>query len=457
MENLKVLFISGIDGDTRRYRCVHHQEQLAFQGVPTALREDNASRLLTDVFDYDLFVLHRVPFSSWIGLIIDLAHAQGKPIVFETDDLVFVPELYAQIGFVDTLSPEAARRFRSDLARLEKTFQNSDCVLTTTEFLAERARQRGKPAYVHRNTPSTEMFNLSEYAWANRQQRLENNDTTSSVIIAYFSGTGSHNRDFQTIAKPLAWVLSNYPQTWLHIGGHLELGTDLKPFQTRIRRTPYVTWRELPQFIAQSDLNLVPLERENPFCQAKSEIKFLEAALVGVPTIASRVEAYEHAISHGHNGFLVNTPDEWRDILQTLIDNPEQRKEIGQKARRTVYTRYSPERQARKIWSTLSKIHRQYHRPAVPKYEIWQTLVNGVKEHVGKLQQETQHQRDQIEDLRRTLRHYENQLIMTERTAEQRITDLEQHIEDIMQGRVMRLMTKLQGWWRRSIRRENRN
>ena len=57
-------------------------------------------------------------------------------------------------------------------------------------------------------------------------------------MIAYFSGTGSHNRDFEIITEPLIWVLETYPRVWLHINGHLELGPEFSPFHTRIRRAP---------------------------------------------------------------------------------------------------------------------------------------------------------------------------------------------------------------------------
>lgn len=441
---------------------MHQQEQLALKGAVTALREDDDPQLLTDVFDYDLVLLHRVPFSPLIGLVIDLAHAQGKPVVFETDDLVFDPNLHACIGYLDTLPPEAERRFRADLARLEETFRRCDCVLATTEFLAQEARRRGKPAYVNRNAPNAEMFRISEQAWAERQQQRRESDSERPVVLAYFSGTGSHNRDFQTITEPLIWVMSTYPQVWLHIGGHLDLGPAFEPFLARIRRTPYVTWRELPYIIAQADINLVPLEMDNPFCQAKSEIKFVEAALVGVPTVASRVEAYEYAITHGRDGLLVSTPDEWRDALQMLLDHPERRREMGEAARQTVYERYTPERRADELWATLSEIQQRHRHLPVEESELWQRFIAGVRRYAEEMQEQALQQEEQIKGLRQVARYYEEQLAVAEQriaslehleaAAEQRIAHLERTIEAIMQGRVMRLMNGIQRWWRRIVK-----
>lgn len=441
----KVLFISGIDGDTRRYRCFHQQEQLDSLGITTEFRESDDPQLLVDVLDYDVFVLHRVPYNQLVGIVIDIAHLRGKPVIFETDDLVFDPALYEHIGFVDTLSVEDARKYRNDLARLTETFQRCDCVLTTTQFLADEARRRDKPAYVHRNAPSSEMVRISEQAFAARHQLEQGAREPRPIVVAFFSGTGSHNRDFKTITETLVWVLETYPQVQFHISGHLDLEPELLPFLTRIRKAPYVSWRELPHLIARVDINLAPLEKDNPFCQAKSENKLVEAALVGIPTIASRVDAYEFAITDGEDGFLAGTPEQWKAALKMLLENPEKRREIGKAARRTVYARYMPEQHAPALLEKLQTISLQYGGPSATREQILQALAGGAKQYADQIRTDALNQETQIVSLRQMLRRYEDQLAVLSRIIEQR----EQTIEAIMQGRVMRLMTGTQRWLRR--------
>ncbi len=359
---MRILFVSGIGGDTRRYRCSHHQQQLALRGIDSGLYEANDPRLYVEATVCDMVILHRVPWSPLLADVVDLARGRGAPIVFETDDLIFAPEVFHRIAYLDTLPPDQAERFRADLAGQVETFAHCDCVLTTTEYLAEAAIARGKPAYVHRNACSAEMVAAAEGAYTLRIQRLalqaqraaadtaSMGDTAASatsegtadtggaaairggqapVVIGYFSGSGSHNRDFATVAPVLAELMERYPQLWLHVSGQLDVGGPLLRHWDRIRRAPYVAWQGLPNLVAQIDVNLAPLEVDNPFCQAKSEIKFTEAALVGVPTVASPTQAYVYAVRDGEDGLLAEGAEQWRAALVRLIENPEREGAAG--------------------------------------------------------------------------------------------------------------------------------
>ena len=436
----RVLFISGIDGDTRRYRCIHQQEQLAILGIESDLREHDDPGLLVDLLNYDLFLLHRVPYTPLIAAVIDVARSRGRPVVFETDDLVLDPALYDHIGFIDTLSVEEAHAYRTELRQLAETFRRCDCVLTTTQFLADEARQRGKPAYVNRNALSQEMVHISEEVFAAERER-ETDREEHPLVIGFFSGTGSHNRDFQTIAAPLIQVMNAHPQVLLHIQGHLALGPEFAPLQSRIRRAPYVSWRELLYIIARVDINLAPLEHGNPFCRAKSEIKFVEAALVGVPTIASRMDAYEFAITDGQDGLLATSSNEWEAALRDLIENPERRAAIGSAARKTAYARYMPEQRAAELRQTVQDILERFRTAAAPPEKILDQMAESLRAYAEQMHLAASEHETQLDSLRRMIAQYERQLENTHQQLEakdQQVRQLQQHLEEIRQGRVMR-------------------
>jgi glycosyltransferase involved in cell wall biosynthesis len=385
---MRILFVSGIGGDTRRYRCSHHQQQLALRGIDSGLYEANDPQLYVEVTVCNLVVLHRVPWSPLIADVVDVARGRGVPIVFETDDLIFAPEVFHRIAYLDTLPPDQAQRFRADLAGQVQTFAHSDCVLTTTEYLAEAAIERGKPAYVQRNACSAEMVAAAEGAYTLRLQRLAQQaaqraaGVQTPVVIGYFSGSGSHNRDFATVTPVLAALMERYPQLWLHVSGQLDVGGPLLRYWDRIRRAPYVAWQGLPNLVAQIDINLAPLELDNPFCQSKSEIKFTEAALVGVPTVASPTQAFVYAVRDGEDGLLAEGAAQWGAALVRLIEDPEERVRLGEAARRHVYESYLPETAAAALVATLHTILERHAPPSRDPHELLQTLAQAMLRHL---------------------------------------------------------------------------
>jgi glycosyltransferase involved in cell wall biosynthesis len=405
-----ILFVSGLGGDTRRYRCLHHQEQLALQGIASDLREANDMQLYVDATTHDLFMLHRVGYSPLIADLIEIAHLRGKPVIFETDDLIFEPELYNQIAFIDTLSPDAAQRFRQDLYAQAETFAQSDAILTTTQYLAAAAMQHGKPAYIHRNACSTEMVRNAEAAAViHRKPQPHTSEARATVVIGYFSGTGSHNRDFAVITPALIEILRRYPQAWLHVSGHLALDARFQPYAARIRRAPYVAWQALPNLVASVDINLAPLELDNPFCQAKSEIKYSEAALVGVPTVASPTEAFAYAIQHGENGLLAATEEEWVAALAYLVENPTARQQLGEAARQRVYQNYTVQPRSLELINTLEQIRDNFSPPVADAEKVAQAVAVAMKRHLDELVVVQRQQSTQMEQLRQTIAQWQSQ------------------------------------------------
>lgn len=68
------------------------------------------------------------------------------------------------------------------------------------------------------------------------------------------------------------------PNVELFLVGPLDVESDfVRKFRDRIRQLPYVPREKHFENIAQVDINLVPLELGNSFCEAKSELKFIEA------------------------------------------------------------------------------------------------------------------------------------------------------------------------------------
>ena len=103
---------------------------------------------------------------------------------------------------------------------------------------------------------------------------------------------------------------------------------------------------QLPGELARFDVSICPLEAGNPFCEAKSELKFFESALAGVCMVASPTGPYRRAIREGVSGLLADSDARWEELLLRLIDDPALRGRLAREAYHDVLWRFGPWRQA---------------------------------------------------------------------------------------------------------------
>ena len=437
-----VLFVSGIGGDTQRYRCLHAQEQLALLDIPSQLRPHTDHATLSDALDYDLYILHRVPYSDLIEDLLGLLRRQGKVAVYDTDDLVFEPKIVDQIRLIDVLSPVEARRYRQDVSRNRQTMLACDHVLVPTDYLARAVAALGQRVSVHRNALSAEFIHLAEEAYA--QNLVRRRVSGSRLIIGYASGTPSHGRDFLQAADALLRLLKKYDHIDLHIFGYLSLDDRFAAWAHRIRRTPYRPWQRVPAVVGEFDINLAPLEQDNPFCQGKSELKYLLAAAVGVPTVASRIDAFEHAIQHGEKGFLAGDTGEWLATLELLITDAQTRHTAGRRAREHVLQNYTPAVRAQSMVSLLSEIWQGRPAPALcgqsEGSELQREVIQFQQKHLARQREAIEEMAQQIETQGDQLSQYEAQ-----------IADLERQVADFRRTWTAQMETAVAARRRRSL------
>ena len=289
-------------------------------------------------------ILHRCAGDEAIDALIHSCRRLGVPIGYDIDDLIFDAEIMREgaIHFIANL-PEPERDAWFESARGHwRLMAAADFCLTPTKALAEHARHVNPQVRVVENGFSAEVLALSDL-WRSRGLR------NPGPRVGYASGTATHEADFATIAQPLAQALKRQPNLGFTLVGSL----DLAPYEAllpaaQLERRPLVEHVNLAHELARFDINLIPLQSANPFCDAKSPLKYFEAALVGVPTVAVANPTYTELIRHGENGMLAHSEDEWAAHISSLANNADLRARQGEQARRECVARFHADRLAEK-------------------------------------------------------------------------------------------------------------
>ncbi|MBW3560140.1 MAG: glycosyltransferase, partial [Proteobacteria bacterium] len=86
---------------------------------------------------------------------------------------------------------------------------------------------------------------------------------------------------------------------------------------------------------------------------SKSEIKWLEAAVFGIPSVVSDTAMYCEVLDDGRDALIARTPEEWLQALTRLTDDRELRARIGAAAHAKAADRYSRPANAARLEALL--------------------------------------------------------------------------------------------------------
>jgi glycosyltransferase involved in cell wall biosynthesis len=391
-----VVFISGephTPGHTYRVlRPVSALQRLDI--AATWLRVDEVPMHLAEIAAASTLIIWRAPCGHEISLAMETARRAGAKVVLDIDDLMIEPRL-ARTDVIDGIRSNKYDEadVRALYAGIRETLRQADACICTTAEIATHALGMYRPAYVVPNAFDPETLQASRAAVRSRQQV----EPSNIVRLGYAGGTRTHQKDFAVVAPALGKLLRERPNCRLVLfrepDGGLPL-IDVREFPGISARAGQIEWRDmveldaLPAEIARFDINLAPLDTGNLFCEAKSELKFFEAALVDVCTVASATRPFMRAIRDGETGFLARSSREWLAILRRLVDDGPLRHRVGAAAFHDVLWTFGPEAQADRMAAAITQLHAgrdaarafecELHRmqmprpslPRVPQHEV---------------------------------------------------------------------------------------
>ena len=301
---------------------------------------------------HGMVIFYRVPAFPEVKMLLAECERLDLETIFDVDDLIFDMKEYSQNSNIISLPPKEKAELLNGAKLYRSTLEHCRHAIASTPGIARFMKKycRGQ-IYILENCLDRQMYRIEKLA--REDSPMKNPD---DVIIGYGSGTTTHDVDFEQCAAALLKVLEIYPHVKLAIHGHLKLPGAFQAFRSRIFRVPFLQADDYFMALAGFDINLAPLE-DTLFNDAKSNIKFIEASMFCVPTIASPGTAFNQVVIHGENGLLCSSPDEWVKALSTLIEDENLRETMGKNARETAVSLYDYREVAKKQLMQIVKKH----------------------------------------------------------------------------------------------------
>ena len=292
---------------------------------------------------------------------IAIMRSCGRTVAFDCDDLMTEPRL-ATFHFIDGIRSNrlTEQMVHDHFSLIRQTMLAADVCFTTTDQLAFHMRWSDKATFVNPNGFTQFTHDLSRRSareWATQRDGL--------VRIGYAGGSRTHQKDLAVAIGGISRILREHPECRLVLFRSpvdqeplvdVEEFPDLDGLHDQIEWRPLQPLKNLPTEKARFDINLAPLEVGNPFCEAKSQLKFFEAALVDCPTVASPTGPFRDCISHGKTGFLAASGDDWYSCLKKLVTDADLRNRVGRNAYVSALADFGPRRRALQFGCVLDQL-----------------------------------------------------------------------------------------------------
>ena len=288
------------------------------------------------IFSSDKLIFNRPEPNDRSRYFLDIARALGIEIILDFDDLI-LPEFTELTGYSRSRTGQNIEQNRFIGSQRSALLLYASKLQVSTSNLSHELAHLGKEILISPNKLPVSSFTpisdiVKRYSSINRRP----------VNFLYMSGTHTHAMDFSILLPSLIKIAQEYRDLFsLTIFGRTSSAFRcLSMYTPNIRYIGRVPFDQMLANISKFDVCLVPLEN-TLFNRCKSNIKFIESASQGVPTIASNLPEFSNHIHDSVNGWISISDNDWYSIIKNIIDNPGQIEKCGLLAYQTALDSFS--------------------------------------------------------------------------------------------------------------------
>ncbi len=352
------------------YRVEQKIEHLRAAGFSPDLYDfqDELPQFIARLPHYQAVIFYRVPATAPVIHAITQANRFGLTTFYDIDDFIFGGEDYPGSieSFFGQITLDEYVELKLGVPAYRQAIALCEYGIASTPALARELAKivRSGRAFVHRNALGQRQEQLSASEPARR--------VTDRVTIFYGSGTKSHKEDFRDLVEPaLVEIVRRYgSRVTIVLVGYIVLSPELESIRPNLTIIdPIWGVEDYWAILKTADINIAVLKK-TPMTDCKSEIKWLEAAMFGIPSVVSGTVTHDEAIEPGVTGLICNTAEEWLGALDLLVRDGELRRRIGRAAWHRVRDTYSVRRMGDNLASILEQATAPPDTAAKPKLVI---------------------------------------------------------------------------------------
>jgi len=237
--------------------------------------------------------------------------------------------------------------------------READGIIVSTETLKKRLQKLNKNIQVVPNA-------LDERLFPYRKEPLPAQRRNDSLTFGYM-GTFTHTDDLMMLLEPLRTFLREqagnvkFELVGVTMDSRIiDLFEGLPVYTLHPRsKTAYPRFVKWAAEHLQWDFAIAPL-KESRFNNAKSDIKYLDYAMLGIPAIYSNVYAYRALVVHGETGLLCeNSPEAWLAALRLIYADNSLRDHIRSNAFSYILQNRTLKHRANDWFQAIAKIIEQ--------------------------------------------------------------------------------------------------
>lgn len=339
---MKVLMLAADEGGCGKYRIREPARVLKELGVDVEVapslpviadvhKVTNLTTVQQINLDVDLIVFPR-PLDNAMHACIVQAKKQGIATIVEMDDDIAAthPKNGAYKHFY---GPKT-----SGAQWLWKAAREADYITASTPaLLGKYAAPHGRGA-VLRNAVPDSIFDITP-----RYERVGD-----MSMIGWTGSIASHPTDLEVTKGAVADIVRDYKLAFSVVGEMEGVPEKLRLDEGTLTYSP--GWVSLDKYYEamslSMDVGIVPLEL-NTFNAAKSWLKGMEMAALGIPFVAS--DTYEYRVFEAYGvGRTASNPSDWRRALSRILDNPDKAISKAKETRDKIKAEYTYEVNATK-------------------------------------------------------------------------------------------------------------